>query len=188
MQIDVFTHNFCVSKVTPRGRDVCNEFARRFIGFTWQNTGGIYNKVPNKVFASATKDRMEFRFHIHALDDFKEFLMRFYFTDKLVNWIVHPEPKAVKVNIKVRDGWKARDNQIPIINHLVNSPCRIRLAELQTGSGKAQPLNALIKVPGGWKTMGEMQVGTEVMAADGSITKVTAVYPQGEKQIYKFTF
>lgn len=56
------------------------------------------------------------------------------------------------------------------------------------GSGKAQPLTAKIKVPGGWSTMGEMKVGTEIVAKDGSTTKVTAVYPQGEKDIYKITF
>ena len=36
--------------------------------------------------------------------------------------------------------------------------------------------------------MGQMEVGTKVIAADGSITEVTGVFPQGEKQIYKFTF
>jgi len=62
------------------------------------------------------------------------------------------------------------------------------LVAAAAGAGKAQPLNSLIKVPGGWKTMGDMTVGTEVIAADGSITTVTGVFPQGEKQIYKFTF
>lgn len=56
------------------------------------------------------------------------------------------------------------------------------------GSGKAQPLDAKIKVPSGWSTMGEMHVGKEIIARDGSITKVTAVFPQGEKEIFRITF
>jgi len=56
------------------------------------------------------------------------------------------------------------------------------------GSGKAQPLNANIKVPGGWAKMGEMAVGTEVITPKGTITKVTGVYPQGELEIYRLTF
>lgn len=56
------------------------------------------------------------------------------------------------------------------------------------GSGKAQPLDALIKVPGGWSTMGAMTIGTEVIAKDGSVTKVNAIYPQGQKEIFKITF
>lgn len=56
------------------------------------------------------------------------------------------------------------------------------------GAGKAQPLSSWIKTPGGWSTMGEMKVGTEVVAKDGTTTKVTHVFPQGKKQIYKITF
>ena len=136
-QIDVFTHNFCITRASPRLKEIINQFVRRFIGYTWEQTGGIYNKVPNKVFASAAANRSEFRFHIHALEEFKEFLLRFYFTDKLVDWIIHPEPEAVKVDIKVKDGWVPREDQLPVIEHLVNSECRIRLAELQPGFGKS---------------------------------------------------
>jgi hypothetical protein len=35
--------------------------------------------------------------------------------------------------------------------------------------------------------MGEIHAGDEVMAADGSITVVDAVYPQGVKPIYRIT-
>jgi len=56
------------------------------------------------------------------------------------------------------------------------------------GAGKAQPLDSWVKVPGGWKPMGEMKIGTEVIAKDGTTTKVNGVFPQGKKQIYKITF
>lgn len=56
------------------------------------------------------------------------------------------------------------------------------------GSGKAQPLNALIKTPGGWTTMGEIKVGDIVTSKNGTPTKVTGVFPQGKKQVFRLTF
>lgn len=56
------------------------------------------------------------------------------------------------------------------------------------GTGKAQPLTAKIKTPGGWSTMGEMYAGKEIIAKDGSVCKVIDVFPQGQKEIFKITF
>ena len=56
------------------------------------------------------------------------------------------------------------------------------------GSGKAQPLNSLIKVPKGWDLMKNMEIGKEVIAKDGSICKVTGIYPQGIKRVYEIKF
>ena len=56
------------------------------------------------------------------------------------------------------------------------------------GTGKAQPLSSLIKTPTGWVRMGEMHIGQEIITADGSVTKVTGVYPQGVLPKYRITF
>lgn len=57
-----------------------------------------------------------------------------------------------------------------------------------TGSGKAQPLDAKIHTPEGWKRMGEIKVGDFVSSPDGSSSKVTGVFPQGELEIFRVTF
>lgn len=57
-----------------------------------------------------------------------------------------------------------------------------------TGSGKAQPLDALVHTPSGWKRMGDIQVGESVSTPDGGVAKVTGVFPQGQKDIYRITF
>lgn len=62
------------------------------------------------------------------------------------------------------------------------------LLAAEPGTGKAQPLSSLVKVPGGWKRMGEMEVGTVITAADGSPVSVLGVYPQGVRPVYKVTF
>ncbi len=56
------------------------------------------------------------------------------------------------------------------------------------GSGKAQPLDAHIKIPGGWTTMGEIKVGDTITSKNGGVTKVTGVYPQAKKEVYRLTF
>jgi hypothetical protein len=56
------------------------------------------------------------------------------------------------------------------------------------GLGKAQPLDAKILTPSGWVLMGDIQVGDAVIAADGTPTTVTGVFPQGEKEIFAVEF
>lgn len=56
------------------------------------------------------------------------------------------------------------------------------------GTGKAQPLDASIKIPGGWKRMGDMKVGDIVTAWDGTPTNVIGVYPQGRRQTFTVHF
>jgi len=61
----------------------------------------------------------------------------------------------------------------------------VTLLAASGGVGKAQPLWAKVLTPNGWKPMGEIRVGDEVIAGDGSITKVTDVFPQGKKPVFK---
>ena len=65
-----------------------------------------------------------------------------------------------------------------------------RVASLfdQMGAGKAQPLYSKILTPVGWKLMGEMQVGDNIVGIDGFAYKVTGVYPQGLKKVFELTF
>lgn len=62
------------------------------------------------------------------------------------------------------------------------------IADGPAGTGKAQPLDAHLKTPTGWMTMGEVRVGDKLRMPDGSIAPVSAIYPQGEKDIWKLTF
>lgn len=56
-----------------------------------------------------------------------------------------------------------------------------------TGSGKAQPLDELVLTPSGYKKMGSLSAGDEVVAHDGSSTKIKGVYPQGKEDVYRIT-
>jgi replicative DNA helicase len=53
------------------------------------------------------------------------------------------------------------------------------------GMGKAQPLEAPVLTPTGWRPMGDLRVGDRVVGADGRPCFVTGVFPQGEKDVYR---
>lgn len=55
------------------------------------------------------------------------------------------------------------------------------------GTGKAQPLDSLVLTTSGYKKMGDIQVGDEVFTGSGNRGKVSGVYPQGVRPIYKIT-
>ena len=77
------------------------------------------------------------------------------------------------------------------INHFISCVGRGRnlrvLMNGQPGCGKAQPLDAKILTPNGWSTMGNINIGDEVLTPEGKISKVIGVFPQGEKGIYEIT-
>lgn len=55
------------------------------------------------------------------------------------------------------------------------------------GCGKANPLYTEILTPTGYIKMGDIKVGDEVFTHTGSVGKVSGVYPQGKKPVYRIT-
>lgn len=53
------------------------------------------------------------------------------------------------------------------------------------GGGKEMPLTSKILTPYGWKTMGDMHVGSKVMTPFDGVATVTDVFPQGIKDVYE---
>lgn len=53
--------------------------------------------------------------------------------------------------------------------------------------GNAQPLSSKIATPDGWKLMGDLAVGDEVLTPFGDVTTVTGVYPKGVRPVYRVT-
>lgn len=89
---------------------------------------------------------------------------------------------------QVREGWKLREEQLPVSSFITEDPKGSKMISLQTGKGKAQPLDARVKIPGGWMTMGAAQVGDLVTAKDGTPTAITGVFPQGVTATYGVVF
>ncbi|MFE1311668.1 helicase-related protein [Streptomyces sp. NPDC058755] len=60
-----------------------------------------------------------------------------------------------------------------------------RLLQGEVGSGKAQPLDSLVLTPSGFRRMGDMQVGDEVVVPAGEIAVIDGVFPQGERDVWR---
>jgi hypothetical protein len=95
---------------------------------------------------------------------------------------VHGKEEIESVDaLTIASSDKARDWLIAGIVPLGS----VTLLAAAGGTGKAQPLWSKVLTPVGWKPMGDICVGDEVIAGDGSVTKVTGVFPQGKKPIFK---
>ena len=56
------------------------------------------------------------------------------------------------------------------------------------GNGKAQPLDRYVLTPTGWTTIGALQPGDVLFAANGTQTSVVAIRPQGVRPVFTVTF
>lgn len=54
-----------------------------------------------------------------------------------------------------------------------------------SGCGKAQPLDSFVLTTSGYKKMGDIKVGDEVFTHTGARGKVSGIYPQGIRPIYR---
>lgn len=64
----------------------------------------------------------------------------------------------------------------------------IEVAPLQYMRGRAEVLDSLLVTPTGLTKMGDIKAGDYVIGSSGKPTKVTGVFPQGKKKIWKLTF
>ncbi|MEU7241482.1 helicase-related protein [Streptomyces sparsogenes] len=60
-----------------------------------------------------------------------------------------------------------------------------RLLQGEVGSGKAQPLDSLVLTPQGYRPMGDMAVGNEVVVPSGERAVIDGVFPQGERDVWR---
>jgi superfamily II DNA or RNA helicase len=56
------------------------------------------------------------------------------------------------------------------------------------GVGKSQSTACRILTPNGWRRFGDLKVGDQVMGADGGISRVTGVFPQGMLPAFRVVF
>jgi phosphate starvation-inducible protein PhoH len=101
-----------------------------------------------------------------------------------VNIVEFQQPKLIKpkrysVTLNPRN-----QSQKEYVAMLQDEDTSIVFAVGPAGTGKAQPLTAKIKIPGGWSTMGDIQRGDMVVTPNGDTAKVVDLFPQGIKDTY----
>lgn len=189
MTLDVYSHGIRVSGYT-------RETFRTIAGFL----EGLVLKEPRHIprerrtvmelkkrFYGLTDDRSESYIHSYQLDNFLSYLKdRGIETGRVVVNSI-PLPTSVPVAYDIYDHFVPHDYQVPIIETMADTVSKSRRLDLQTGKGKAGTLDSKIRIPGGWSTMGAMEIGTPIVAPDGTTTEVTGVHPQGKVSIYRVT-
>jgi hypothetical protein len=93
-----------------------------------------------------------------------------------------------RAKLFIKPPFKLTEKQIELIKLIQNENVNIIFVEGCAGTAKAQPLDAKILTPLGYKDMGKIKVGDMVIAKNGSPTKVNGVFPQGEKEIFVVRF
>ncbi|MEU4266991.1 helicase-related protein [Streptomyces sp. NPDC026092] len=88
-----------------------------------------------------------------------------------------------KLPFTLTDGQKKVSKEI--FDDLATEHPMHRLLQGEVGSGKAQPLDALVLTPAGFRRMGDMRVGDEVVVPTGEISVVDGVFPQGERDVWR---
>lgn len=84
-------------------------------------------------------------------------------------------------HVKGSQMWFDQLDSLVVVNH-GNKPSG------DIGKGKSQPLDARVLTPAGWRFMGDIKVGDEVIGANGAPTKVLGVFPQGLEEVVRVTF
>lgn len=188
--IEKRSHHFLITDVQGRAREVIENFAKQYIQYSFRRISGRWKKEAVKIWASRTHDAREYRFHINQYAKFIAHLDSVGLNESLYSVTKTLYFEAYSVSFKVRPHFVERDYQIPIVAYLADyiNPPLAKMLEIQTGRGKGNLLSTRIKTPGGWTTMGEIKVGDTITAWDGSKTKVNGVYPQGKRDLFKFTF
>ena len=115
--------------------------------------------------------------------------------DKLLDMtedkILDPDNKLNFKNIE-KMKFKPFDYQSELFNHYESykkdTGNRGLLVGAAAGTGKALANGTLVKSSIGWVPIENLKVGDRVLGVDSNYTKVTGVYPQGNRMLYRVTF
>jgi hypothetical protein len=139
LHVEIFSHHFACTRMTTRAREALNKFAGRYVEYKLEKIprSNRWHKVADRVYAAATKDREEYRFHINLLKQFRDHLDFHYLRNELVEWTVAPFIQLPEVDMPLKDGITPRDYQEEAIEY-INTPGIVnKLVEFQTGKGKS---------------------------------------------------
>ena len=188
-EIERYSHHFVLRNMSPSGQQVAERFARNYIQYGMIKVGRFFKRGPVKVFAAKIARKNEIRFHVGQYKAFKAYLADLGIPEVCYTEQEYGYVEAAPLNCEITKEKTPFDYQV-IINEYLQSPfpSRRKFVGIPPGKGKSVRNSTLIKIPGGWKKMGDIEVGDYVIARDGSHTMVEGVYPQGKLQLYRIIF
>lgn len=141
-----------------------------------------------KKYFGMTEDGREIFIHRNCYDDMVGYLANKNIPSSCIEVVDIPVPNGDAVKLELLPMYVLRDYQEIIKADILRPHLHSARIDLYTGYGKATSNNTPIKVPGGWKMMGDIVVGDKVIGQDGKQTDVIGVYPQGKLPLYRMTF
>lgn len=140
------------------------------------------------VFARSNYARDEFRIPASLLPDFISFAKQQGYSESRIKLLNETELVGKPVKFTFKPGYEnMRPGQSEWVSYQL-APGAVKVNNASTGGGKAQTLSSRIKIPGGWTTMGKIQVGDKVIGKDGNPTNVIGVFPQGVTKVWRVHF
>lgn len=187
LRIKEYTHYFAIESPPEVYRNGIEAFAKTYllkVNMFRLKRGNLIVRN-DKMFAARSKDPLIYRFHISVLEKFLDYMS----SRGLGNFNVEKQElhTPAEANFKLITDKTPFAYQEDIINYLV-SPGKKKVIELQAGGGKANRNGTLVRTLNGWTPIEQLKVGDKVMGETGEFHNVTGVYPQGLKDIYRFTF
>lgn len=136
-RIDVFSHNFKVSKYQREFYLLLKEYCRPLIQTGLEpRPGGRFVPTMLKVFAASNGIRTEMRFSISLLRGFFEWCRQRGYTNEHFDVVEHPRFTPKPLISKFLPSWELRDYQVPVVDFCVDPAEPIRVCVVQTGKGK----------------------------------------------------
>lgn len=190
IKLDTYSHGFIVRTKDQRGLRATLEFVRTMVQYETVKLPPYYNaqKIPVRTFAGATKDRSEIRLHINQLEDYLRHMDSYGYGKSSIQIQQHEPAVYQTVDHPWNNSIEPREQQLPIIEFMSKDGQPIRVTNLQAGKGKFLAISDRIKIPDGWITHGDVKVGDDVIAWDGSQAEVIGVFPQGVVDMFEVTF
>lgn len=187
-RIDKFSHFFMVTKIHPSFFPVIKRCLDELIQIQYVKIRGRVQKQATKVFAASNKQRTEFRFHINYFDRFCV-IMKDLNHGGGVEIYEHElyEPKDTRHPLVTPSHMKVRDYQEDVLTYC-REPGVSKLISLATGRGKMSPLNTDVRIPNGWKKMGDIVEGDILSMPNGDEGKILNIFDFDDKPLYRFTF
>ena len=138
LTVTLTSHYFKVTRITVRGRGAVEQFARKYIQYDKKYIQGRFSQVALKVFAAATADRTEYRFHINQLPEFQLHLRLDHIREDQVEYFHEPldEPKIVDIPLR-DDVHTPRPAQELAVDYILAPEPKLKLVSMQTGQGKS---------------------------------------------------
>ncbi len=138
LKIIRYSHFFKVIDIKEECKYILHIFIKKYLQMGLVKN--IYNKMvysPIKVFAASDKNRTSFRFHINEFDLFIELLISKGI--KIDQCLIEEIPLYTPATIspRLKDGWKPRDYQVPILEYLLDRNMNSKFVDLYTGGGKS---------------------------------------------------